>query len=273
MYFVPDNARPEDKAICELINQGLDSRQLFKAAFSFHQLIAGEKIASKEKNKISIQNGLFKGTVINPESLSSQLLPKYIGVYEREVQNYLASIRTPFDCFLNIGCADGFYLACIGCWRHIPCVGVDVDPRSAAAIAYIGQVNGISDLVSFSSSIGEAMQKLNGSILILIDVDGAESKVLEELHAAMAQNPQIKNAHLILETDINAEGNNMNHSWLIRSLCEESWSIDRLIQQDPGQRFLASQSQLSFLDQVALGAEGRPGGQSWIAAKRACNPE
>ena len=117
------------------------------------------------------------------------------------------------------------------------------------------------------------MSKLSGSILILIDVDGAESKVLEELHSAMPKHPQIKNAHLILETDFNAEGDNMNHSILIRTLCEEHWSIDRLIQQDPRQRFLATQSQMSFLDQIVLAAEGRPGGQSWIAAKWVCNPE
>ena len=273
MYFVPDNAPSEHKAICALINQGLDSKQLFKAAFSFHQLVAGERIATKGKNKITIQNGLFEGTAIYPESLSSQFLPKYIGVYEREIQNYLATIRTSFDCFLNIGCADGFYLACIGRWLHIPCVGVDVDTRSAAAVEYIGQVNGISDLVSFSTSVGEAMSKLSGSILILIDVDGAESKVLEELHSAMPKHTQIKNAHLILETDFNAEGERMNHSTLIRTLCGEDWSIDRLIQQDPGQRFLATQNQMSFLDQVVLAAEGRPGGQSWIAAKWVRNPE
>ena len=84
MYFVAHDAPPEHKAITELINQGMDSEQLFKAAFSFHQLIVSTEFA--EKDKTTVQNGLFKGMILNPESFSSQFLPKYIGTYEGEVQ-------------------------------------------------------------------------------------------------------------------------------------------------------------------------------------------
>ena len=270
MYAVPDNAPPEDKAITELINQGLDSRRLFKAAWTIHQLKLSERLESM--GETTIQRGLFKGTILNPKSFSSQFLPKYIGTYEREVQDHLASIETPLDCFLNVGCADGFYVACIARWRRIPCIGVDIDPRSATAITHVGQANGVSDLVHFSGSINKAAQQLRGSVLILIDVDGAEFQVLQELLDALAKNPQIKHAHLILETDLNAEGGGMNHPSLIRSLCEQSWSVDRLIQQDPSQRFLPQYSHLSFLDQVVVAAEGRLGGQSWIVAQRSFNP-
>ena len=271
MFGVPDNAPTEDKAICELINQGLNSYQLFKAAFTFHQRLLGSYQASK--GETTIQSGLFKGTVLNPESLSSQLLPKYIGTYEREVQDHLASIKTPLNCFLNIGCADGFYMACIARWRRIPCIGVDIDPRSAAAIAHVGEANDVSDLVSFSPSISQAVPQLSGSALILVDVDGAESKVLRELFDALSKNSLIRHAHMILESDHNAEGGGMNHSALIHSLCEEHWSIDRLLQQDPRKRFVANQSHLSFLDQVVLASEGRPGGQKWIVAQRPYNPD
>ena len=270
MFFVPENAPREDKAITDLINQGLDSERLFKAAWTLHQLKISQLQA--QKGETSIQSGLFKGTILNPESFSSQFMPKYIGTYEREIQNHLASIETQFDGFLNIGCADGYYLACIARWRRIPCIGVDIDPRSATAITHVGKTNGVSDLVSFNSSINNAAQQLRGSVLILIDVDGAEFQVLRELLDALAKNPQIKHAHLILETDRNAEGGEMNHPTLIRNLCEQGWSIDRLIQQDPSQRFLPHYSHLSFLDQVALAAEGRPGEQSWIVAQRAYTP-
>ena len=266
MYVVPDNAPPEDKAITELINQGLDSRRLFGAAWAMHQYKLSEHLESM--GETTIQSGLFKGTILNPKSFSSQFLPKYIGTYEREVQDHLASIETPLDCFLNVGCADGFYVACLARWRRIPCIGVDIDPRSATAIAHVGQANGVSDLINFNDSINEAAQQLRGSVLILIDVDGAESQVLQELLDALVKNPQIKHAHLILETDLNAEGGGMNHPKLIRSLCEQSWSIDRLIEQDSSERFLPQYSHLSFLDQVAIAAEARLGGQSWIVAQR-----
>ena len=271
IYEVPDNAPTEDKAICELINQGLDARQLCKAAFTFHQHQLGSKQASK--GKTTIQSGLFAGTILNPDSLSSQFLPKYIGTYECEVQDHLASIKNPLNCFLNIGCADGFYLAGIARWRRIPCIGVDIDPRSAAAIAHVGQTNDVSDLVNFSGSINEAAQQLRGSVLILIDVDGAEFQVLQELLDGMAKNPHIKHAHLILESDLNAEGIGMNHPALIRALCDQNWSIDRLIQQNPSKRFLPYYSHLSFLDQVTLACEGRSGGQCWIVAQRTYTPD
>jgi len=271
MFVVPDNAPPEDKAITKLMNEGLDSRQLLRAAFTFHQLVLSQRLASK--GETTIQSGCFKGTVLNPESFSSAFLPKYIGTYEREVQDHLSSISAPLDCFLNIGCADGFYLACIARWRRIPCIGVDIDPRSAAAINHVGQANGVNNLVSFKASISEAVAQLKGSVLILIDVDGAESKVLAELLDALAKNPLIKHAHLILETDVNPEGSGMNHPILIRSLCAQNWSIDQLLHQDPNRRFLQSYSHLSFLEQVVLASEGRYGKQCWIVASRDYNHE
>ena len=115
------------------------------------------------------------------------------------------------------------------------------------------------------------MPELTGSVLILIDVDGAESKVLAELLDALAKNPSIKYAHLILETDLNAEGSGMNHALLIRSLCEHNWSIDRLIEQDTNLRFVQPYSHLSFLEQVVLASEGRYGRQKWIVAQKNIN--
>lgn len=269
MFTVSENAPKEDKAITELLNQGLDSRRLLKAAFTCHQIKLSQQLVSN--GETSIQSGLFKGTILNPDSFSSQFLPKFIGTYELEVQNLLASIKEELNCFLNIGCADGFYLAGVARWRRIPCIGVDIDPRSAQAIAYIGQANGVSNLVSFSASINEAVQQLSGSVLILIDVDGAESQVLREVLDTLDKNPKIKRAHLILETDQNTEGGDMNHPDLIRTLCGEHWAIERLLLQDPNKRFLPCYDHLSFLEQVTLSAEGRPGEQSWIVAQRAYN--
>ena len=75
MFFVPENAPREDKAITDLINQGLDSERLFKAAWTLHQFKISQLQA--QKGETSIQSGLFKGTILNPESFSSQFMPKY----------------------------------------------------------------------------------------------------------------------------------------------------------------------------------------------------
>lgn len=271
MFVVPNNAPQEDKAITKLINEGMDSRQVLRAALTLHQRMLSQHLVRKGEN--TIQSGFFKGTVLNPESFSSSFLPKYIGTYEREVQDHLSSINAPLDCCLNIGCADGFYLACIARWRRIPCIGVDIDPRSPAAIAHVGQANGVSDLVSFKASITEAVRELIGSVLILIDVDGAESKVLAELLESLSKNTLIKHAHLILESDLNGESSGMNHHFLINSLCAQNWSIDRLLEQDTHLRFAQAYSHLSFLDQVVLASEGRYGRQNWIVAQKEYKPQ
>jgi len=91
--------------------------------------------------------------------------------------------------------------------------------------------------------------------------------------------PNISDVLLFIETDqsidlplndhyLTGELRSQNTSQLIKLLASLNYSIDDLITQDPAARFLRKNSNLSFLEQFVRGAEGRPGGQSWIMTRK-----
>ena len=265
MYFVPDNAPREHKAICELANQGFQARRLFKAAYTFYRLELEEEL--REERELEVGSGLFRGMILSPDVLASQLLPKVIGTYEKEVQDYLKESVLACDNFIDIGCAEGFYLTGIARWRCIPCIGIDTDLRSKAAVDYAAAANGVSELVSFSADINEVRSFLKGSVLCLVDVDGAELQVLESLIRLCESSRSLSSVRLIVESD-SSETGSQNIPEIISFLCSSGWRVDSVLRQNPSNRFVGHCSELSFLEQVVRGAEGRPGSQSWLVASK-----
>jgi len=263
MYFVPDSSPVEDKAICDLINKGLSPKQLYRAAFTFYGCSLTEDLISK--SPVRVQAGLFKDIVLFPGSFGSQLLPKWLGTYEAEVQTLLRTHARDASSFINIGCAEGYYLTGIAQWLRIPCFGTDLDPRSQQAVQYAAAHNTHSHLVHFCPSIQDAISGASGNLLCLVDVDGNELAVLNEMQQLLPTNQNIHNISLILETDRDTHGQH-NTPVLIDWLSDHGWQIQTIARQNPHLRFEGRLSDKSFLDQVAYGAEGRPGGQAWIYA-------
>ena len=265
MFHVPESAPTEDKAICQLVNSGMNPSRLYKAAYTFYRAALEEQLTSTQP--VVVQSGLFKGMILFPGSLSSQLLPKWLGTYEAEVQGLLEEQAREYDCFIDIGCAEGFYLTGIARWLGIPCHGCDIDPRAHSATAFAAQQNGVAELVHLHTSTASAVQAGTGRALILVDVDGHEKEVLEELTQALSKTQSINEALLILETD-KGQSSTQNTAQLITWLCQDQWNVIHIAHQNPQLRFRTGQSELSFLDQVVRGAEGRPGGQRWIMATK-----
>ena len=265
MISVPENAPDEDKAICSLVNNGMNPQLLFKAAYTFYKHHLESQLA--QGREIKVLSGLFEGMLLYPGSLASALLPKALGTYEKEVQDYLQECTYHFDRFLDVGCAEGFYLSAIARWKMIPCLGIDIDVRSQESVAYAANVNGVSSLVSFSSNLSGANDFFSGSILCLVDVDGSEVDVLEQLNMILDTSSSLSSAKLIVESDQSSLGR-QNTPELIALLCASGWRVERTINQDPSNRFVGFCSGLSFLEQAVRGAEGRPGGQCWIVANK-----
>ena len=265
MISVPDNGPAEAKAICGLVNNGMNPQLLFKASYTFYKHHLESQLAlSKE---LRVLSGLFEGMLLYPASLASALLPKALGTYEKEVQDYLQESAYHFDKFLDVGCAEGFYLSAIARWKKIPCLGIDIDTRSQESVTYAANVNGVSSLVSFASNLSGAKDFLSGSMLCLVDVDGSEVDILEQLNVMLEASSLLTSVKLIIESDQSTLGR-QNTPELIALLCASGWRVERTINQDPGNRFVGFCSELSFLEQVVRGAEGRPGGQCWIVAEK-----
>ena len=149
----------------------------------------------------------------------------------------------------------------------MPSLGIDIDPRSELAVSYAAQVNHLEELVSFSMDINRVGGFLDGSVLCLVDVDGSEMKVLQNLNFLCNSAKSLSFVRLLVESDFSPEGKN-NIPELVAYLISSGWMVDRILRQNPANRFEASLSELSFLEQVVRGLEGRPGGQSWIAASK-----
>ena len=266
MYFVHEDDPAENKAVCDLVNSGLDPGRLLKAAFSFYVKKLEESL-SMNSDFLEVRSGLFRGMRLTKEVLASQLLPKISGTYEKEVQDCINEFSGSFGKFIDIGCAEGFYVAGVSMWQKVPSLGIDIDPRSERAVSYAAQVNQVSELVSFSIDISRVEGFLDGSVLCLVDVDGSEMMVLQNLDLLCNSSKSLSFVRLLVESDFSPDGIN-NIPELVAYLASSGWSVDRILRQNPANRFEASLSELSFLDQVARGLEGRPGGQSWIVASK-----
>ena len=200
MFFVNDDDPAENKAVCDLVNSGLDPGLLLKAAFSFY-VKKLEQSLSRKSDFLEVRSGLFHGMRLSKEVLASQLLPKISGTYEKEVQDCIKEFSGLFDKFIDIGCAEGFYVAGISKWQKIPSLGIDIDHRSERAVSYAAQVNQVSDLVSFSMDIAKVGDFLEGSILCLVDVDGSEMEVLRKFDLLCNSSRSLSLARLIVESD------------------------------------------------------------------------
>ena len=266
MYSVEHDAPVENKAICGLVNSGSDPGLLLKAAFAFYIKRLEELLVAKS-DSLEVRSGLFQGMRLSKEVLASQLLPKILGTYEKEIQDCIKEFSGSFDKFVDIGCAEGFYVAGISRWLNIPSLGIDIDPRSEGAVSYVAQVNEISSLISFSTDINKVEAFLEGSVLCLVDVDGSEMEVLRNFDLLCNSADSLSFVRLLVESDFSAEGKN-NIPEIVAFLALSGWNVDRVLRQNPTNRFHPSLSELSFLDQVARGFEGRPGGQSWIVATK-----
>jgi len=263
---VPDNAPNEDKIICDLINKGFSARQLLKASSSFYRHELEQKL--RMQKHIKVLGGLFSGMLCSTATLSSVLLAKYQGTYECEVQDLIIEWASDADYFLDIGCAEGYYVNGMAYRYGIPSVGVDVNLAAKQLLLETAKANNLTDYVSFSDSIAAALSGKTGKILILVDVDGAEHDVLKEVFESLASalGGIPINIIFIIETDL-ASNNKQNTPDLINFLVEHGALIQSIARQDPLRRFSNFSRHLSFMDQWVAGLEGRGAGQQWIVAE------
>jgi hypothetical protein len=266
-YLVPENAPEEHKKMCELFNSDLNKRELFRAAFTLYQASLERKALNISKGVV--QSGIFQGISLYPKSMGSQLLPKIFGTYEVEVQDLIERKIKGINGFIDIGCAEGFYVAGIAAKYGVRSTGVDINPESRGAIEQIARTNQLDKLINYKDTIEEAFENHEGYLMILIDVDGSEKEAIRNVNQAVEKHKAINHATLIVESDFDKRSNAPNTAELVSLLSSLGWNTTEIVPQQPYLRFTSRNRNLSFLDQVILGAEGRPGEQVWICAEKA----
>lgn len=136
----------------------------------------------------TVQSGPFRGMVYALPSLGADQIyhyggvPKILGCYEAELHEVFAgAVARPYDTVVNIGCAEGYYVA--GLARMLPHVHVfafDIDANARRLCEEMARANKVLSRVTL---LGECVpaefdRLAVGRTLVLCDCEGAELQVL-----------------------------------------------------------------------------------------------
>lgn len=141
---------------------------------------------------LHVRSGPFAGMDYVVRAAEGALLPRLLGVYERELHPHLlAFAEEGLDHIIDIGCAEGYYA--VGLARLMPDVTVnayDIDETARRRCGLLAKANGVTDQVVIREEFrGEDFEtfKGKGRVLVFIDAEGFEDDILRpDLYPAMA---------------------------------------------------------------------------------------
>ena len=250
----------------ELLEKGLSSRDLLILAANYRRTDIEEFFLKSFDNKIV--DGLFKGCIHPGKAHASMLCPKLLGTYEKEISRDLWELASDKECFIDIGCAEGYYTTGLGVTTKIPLIlGVDISENALCQARSSSKLNGISNKTKFFNDLSEATRLVKGKTLAMIDVDGSEVEVINKLFASLNSEQSLL-MELIIETDFNPDGTS-NTVEIESALRHQNFGVSKVITQSILERFspIAEDYTKSYLDLLVCGLEGRPLNQSWLIAK------
>jgi len=141
---------------------------------------------------VHVRSGPFAGMDYVVRAAEGALLPRLLGVYERELHPHLlAFAEEGLDHIIDIGCAEGYYA--VGLARLMPDVTVnayDTDETARRRCGLLAKANGVTDQVVIREEFrGEHFETFRnkGRVLVFIDAEGFEDDILRpDLYPAMA---------------------------------------------------------------------------------------
>jgi hypothetical protein len=131
---------------------------------------------------LTVSGGPFAGLAY-PDAGATSLVPKLLGVYERELQPAIeAAIAAGPEAIVNVGAADGYYA--VGLARRCPAATViayEADAGQRALLARVAAANGVELEIR-----GTAERLPPDAALVIMDCEGCEAALLvpEPLRAA-----------------------------------------------------------------------------------------
>ena len=94
-----------------------------------------------------VRTGPFQGMKYIGKSTSSVLIPKLLGIYERELHPVIEyATSRPFQTIVDIGAAEGYY--CVGLARRMPqtrVVAYEMDEAGRQRLKELAGLNHVSD--------------------------------------------------------------------------------------------------------------------------------
>jgi hypothetical protein len=125
---------------------------------------------------LTVSGGPFAGLTY-PDASATSLVPKLLGVYERELHPAIeAAIAAAPDQIVNVGAADGYYA--VGLARRCPAAAVvayEADPGERELLARVAAANGVELRIE---GVAERLPDLPSGLLV-IDCEGCERALLD----------------------------------------------------------------------------------------------
>ena len=256
------------EAFKELLRGGATSKDLLILAANFRRKHIEMELFD-DFNGI-IQDGVFKGVKLSPATHDSVLTPKILGTYEIEIAKYVKHFAEQSRVFIDIGCADGYYTSGIAANTNIEkVVGIDISSEALEIATKSAKQNQIIKKCIFKNKLKNALPHLESGCFVMIDVDGSEREVLDEL-SAYIQASQLRKINILMETDFD-KNKQSNKQTLAEKIINLGWTISEIVDCDPlcQSRFspLARRVYSSYLDQMICAMERGFSNQSWIIAR------
>jgi hypothetical protein len=231
---------------------------------------ANNEFAAQELPEIfaegTVRNGPFKG-MRYPEfaSIGSELLPKLLGSYERELHPLMERICTAgYTEVVDIGCAEGYYA--VGFAIRMPQAIVyafDYDPRAIYLCKRMASRNGALDRVRLSSFCKEddlLEIQIRKKGLIMSDCEGFEKTLFtRDLVSRLKDWDFLIEVHDFIDIDISGH---------LQSAFEQTHSIEIVKSIDDIEKAKTyAYKELAGFDlkrKFKLLAEGRPAQMEWF---------
>jgi hypothetical protein len=219
----------------------------------------------------TVRYGPFKGLHLsrNMNWSSSDVAPMVLGIYEYPILNYITRLTSKIENFINLGAGDGYYVA--GMVKNgyaKQAFAYEISEIGRSVISESIKLNRIDEDVQVrgaanSSFVKDFTQSQLDTALILIDIEGNEFELFEDLDMEALASSQI-----IIEI----------HDWLDKSDEKVSMLVTRLLDTHDvrvlttGPRDLDEIVELrtfSDLDRWILVSENRPKIMKWLC----CSPK
>lgn len=209
-----------------------------------------------------VLGGPFAGMRYVDEAHCSQIGPKLLGTYERELLGVIDAIAALApDRIVDAGAAEGYYA--VGLLRLVAgsrVVAFEAEPAARSALEALAGLNDLRDRIDLRGWCGtaELAGALEGAVrpLLVMDIEGGEESVLDPEAV-----PRLRTTHIVVEL----------HPHLVPSINEtltrrfaSSHAVTRIAAVERTLGDLPVPLAMSRSDLRAVMWEGRPPGQSWL---------
>lgn len=149
---------------------------------------------------LRVQAGPFRGMQYVDQSYWSAYIPKLLGIYERELSEYIEeAAELPFETVVDIGAAEGYYA--VGMAMRLPVsrvIAFEMEPAARQLLGKLAVLNQVSSRVAIEGECTRlnltATLDNSGRTLVICDAEGGEAFLLDPIRI-----PKLSACHILVE--------------------------------------------------------------------------